>query len=69
MLTGTVSSVLWIIALCLVTEARGYHPLWGLTLLIPPFLLAYPWLFPDRFCDRWVDGQADTFWRGGFFHR
>jgi hypothetical protein len=44
-----IAGILWLVALCLVSRARGYHPLWGLTLLIPPFILMYPFVFPNRY--------------------
>jgi hypothetical protein len=46
--SAVVAGILWIAALCLFTKARGYHPLWGLLLLIPPLILFYPFVFPDR---------------------
>lgn len=46
---AVIAGILWVVALCLVSRARGYHPLWGLTLLIPPFIILYPFVFRDRY--------------------
>lgn len=40
---------LWVVALCVETKARGYNAFWGLLLVIPPFILVYPFVFKDRF--------------------
>ena len=42
------AGISWIAALCFLTHARGYHPLWGLLLLFPPLILIYPFAFPDK---------------------
>ncbi|MEO6848104.1 MAG: hypothetical protein ABI254_12670 [Chthoniobacterales bacterium] len=43
------ASVLWVFALGCESKARGYSFWWGLILLIPFSILAYPFLFPDRY--------------------
>jgi len=43
-----VSSIAWMWALCLLSRSRGHHALWGLILLVPIFILFYPWIFPDK---------------------
>jgi hypothetical protein len=47
------SALSWCVALCALSKARGYHPLWGLLLLFPPMILLYPVFFPQR--DRSLD--------------
>ena len=46
---AAIAGTLWITALCLVTRARGHHSLWGLTLLVLPFIIFYPFVFRDRY--------------------
>jgi len=46
---GIFSGIVWVVALCIETKARGYHSLWGLLLLIPPAILIYPFVFKDKF--------------------
>jgi hypothetical protein len=51
------SGILWCVALCFLSKARGYNPLWGLVLLFPPMILIYTILFPDKNID---DGEENT---------
>ena len=46
---AVIAGILWLAALCLLSHTRGYHPLWGLTLIVPLFLFLYPFVFPDRY--------------------
>ncbi len=47
-LSVVVVNILWCGALCCLSKARGYHPLWGLTLLFPPMIIIYAMVFPDK---------------------
>ena len=40
-----IAGVFWVTGFCLETYARGYNPLWGLLLSIPPFIFIYPFVF------------------------
>jgi hypothetical protein len=55
---AVIINILWCGALCCLTKARGYHPLWGLTLLFPPTIIIYNILFPDKNKGEW-DGEKD----------
>jgi hypothetical protein len=45
---AALAGVAWTWSLCLLSRSRGYHALWGLILLIPVFILFYPWFFPNK---------------------
>jgi len=57
-LFAVVSAILWTVALCLETKARGHDFLWGLLLLFPPAILVYPFVFKDKFREQMKAQQA-----------
>lgn len=43
-----IGGFLWVVAMCLLSRSRGYHALWGLLLLFPPFIFIYSIVFPNK---------------------